>query len=134
MKYLLITFFLIYLSVFKGIAQPGINFHQSNLPFLGFTYELGERFLTEFRISTDVHINSFSPEIVATYKFIRREDYFFYTGLGGRYNILTSLVVPVGVAIFPFESKKIGFHIEAAPFLGDILILRGSWGIRYRFK
>jgi hypothetical protein len=45
------------------------------------------------------------------------------------------LVIPVGLNIFPFETKSFGFHIELSPIIAfdDEALLRGSWGIRYRF-
>jgi hypothetical protein len=42
-------------------------------------------------------------------------------------------VVPIGVNIYPFSNKNFGFHIELAPIIGWDDVLRGSWGIRYRF-
>ncbi len=46
----------------------------------------------------------------------------------------TGVVIPVGLNIYPFTNKKFGFHIEAAPVIGEDFILRDSWGIRYRFR
>ena len=42
------------------------------------------------------------------------------------------VVVPIGLNIYPFSSKAFGFQMELAPIIGDD-VLRGSWGIRYRF-
>ena len=62
------------------------------------------------------------------------ENYEFYVGLGAKFNSFDGLVIPVGLNIFPFSSKNFGFHIELSPIiLGDNELLRGSWGIRYRF-
>jgi hypothetical protein len=116
------------------LAQLGIDFHQSNLPFIGLTYDLKERFLTEFRISTDVEISSVSPELIFAYKIARTETFNFYAGIGARANVFYGAVIPIGVALYPFENKQFGFQIEAAPLIGEVGILRGSWGIRYRFR
>jgi len=57
-----------------------------------------------------------------------------YAGLGGRIRILEGIVVPVSLNIYPFENKSFGFQIELAPILRESSLLRGSWGIRYRFE
>lgn len=43
------------------------------------------------------------------------------------------IVIPVGLNIYPLPFKNFGFHMELAAIAGDGGILRGSWGIRYRF-
>lgn len=132
-KYLLIVSF-IWLANNKSFAQLGVDFHQSNIPFIGLTYEIKTRLLTELRLSTDIGLNNLSPELIIAYKIARTENFNFYSGIGGRVNLLTGLVIPIGFAIYPFENKQFGFQIETAPILGEDLVLRGSWGIRYRFN
>jgi len=43
-------------------------------------------------------------------------------------------VIPVGLNIYPFENKSFGFQMEIAGLIGEVDILRGSTGIRYRFN
>jgi len=40
----------------KSYAQLNIGFHQSNLPFIGVGYELGDNFYPELRVGTDQYI------------------------------------------------------------------------------
>jgi hypothetical protein len=123
------------LSVQFSFAQFGVSVHQSNIPFVGFNYEIAGRFLPELRIGIDTHLDDVPVEAVATYQFLDKENYEVYAGLGGRANGLVGIVAPVGAHFFPFPSKNFGFHIELAPiFTEGSPILRGSWGIRYRFR
>jgi hypothetical protein len=128
----LLFFFLITTS---GYAQFGISYHQSNLPFVGFNYEINNRFVPELRIGMDNYIDNLSIEAVGTYQFIDNDDVEVYAGAGFRAVRSEGLVAPIGLNIFPFPAKKFGFHIEVSPifqFHDDVLV-RGSWGIRYRF-
>jgi hypothetical protein len=116
-------------------AQFGVSFHHSNIPFVGFNYEIADRFLPELRLGMDTYLDNMSVEAVATYQFIDKNDVEVYAGLGGRANSNPGLVAPIGLHVFPFSSKNFGFHMEVAPiFSDDTPIVRGSWGIRYRFK
>lgn len=117
----------------KAHSQWGISYHQSSLPFIGINYEIGNRFAPELRLGTDVYLSNLSLEAIVTYKFIAKEDYDFYGGLGARVQDYAGIVVPIGFNFYPFNEKKFGFHIEMAPIIGEDPILRGSWGIRYRF-
>jgi hypothetical protein len=120
-----------------SIGQFGVSFHQSNMPFAGFNYEIADRFLPEIRLGMDTFLDNMSVEAVATYQFIDKEDVEVYAGLGGRANRSAGLVAPIGVHLFPFSAKKFGFHIELTPIFmeeADSPLIRGSWGIRYRFK
>ena len=127
--FLLISF----LFISNSYAQVNIGFHQSNLPFIGVGYEVSEKFYPELRLGTDQFIDDISLEAVLTYKFLNKEDYDFYAGLGYRVVDYDGLVIPIGFNFYPFNKKKFGFHIEAAPIAGENGILRGSFGIRYRF-
>ena len=115
-------------------AQFGVSFHQSNLPFVGINYEIKNKLRAELRLGTDNYFENTSIEGVLTYDLVKKDDYEFYAGLGVRANGFTGLVIPVGLNIYPFTAKQFGFHIEVAPIVDDASILRGSWGIRYRFK
>ena len=115
-------------------AQFGANFHQSNLPFVGLNYEIKDRLRPELRIGLDNYFKDISMEGVLTYDILDKDDYEFYAGLGVRSNEFIGLVIPVGVNIYPLTTKNFGFHMELAPILGESYVLRGSWGIRYRFR
>lgn len=117
----------------NSFAQVGVSFNQSNMPFVGLSYEINNRFLPELRIGTDNYINDTSLELVVNYIFKKNETVNVYAGLGGRVGFFEGLVVPVGLNIYPFESKNFGFQIELAPIITEVSLLRGSGGIRYRF-
>lgn len=114
-------------------SQFSINFHQSNLPFAGLTYEIKNRWRPELRLSTDVEFDLLSPEVVVLYDLVNKEDYELYIGAGGRANAFSGVVFPLGLNIYPLPAKQFGLHIELAPIIGDNNVLRGSWGIHYRF-
>lgn len=115
-------------------AQFGVSFHQSNLPFIGFNYQIGERWLPELRIGVDNFLNETSLELTANYIVKKTDDVEVYSGLGGRVQSFDGLVIPIGLNIYPFQQKKLGCHIEMAGLVAyDDVVIRGSWGIRYRF-
>ncbi len=124
------------LTVAPSIAfgQFGVNFHQTNLPFVGLNYEIKDKIRPELRISTDNYFEDISVEGILTYDILNKEDYEFYGGLGIRANGFTGLVIPFGINLYPLTTKQFGFHIELAPIIGESSILRGSWGIRYKFR
>ena len=114
-------------------AQFGVNFHQSNLPFVGLNYEIKNRLRPELRIGTDNYFEETTLEAVVTYDLVEKPDYEVYAGIGGRISKFEGLVVPVGVNVYPFSIKQFGFHIELAGLVGEASLIRGSWGIRYQF-
>ncbi len=119
----------------NALAQFGVSFHQSNLPFIGFNYQIGEKWLPEARVSVDNYFYDLGVEITANYIVKSTEEIDLYTGLGGRLAVLDGIMIPVGINVYPFQKKGFGFHLELAgliPFQDDP-VLRGSWGIRYRF-
>jgi len=133
MKRFIILFILFWPG--KLLCQFGVNFHQSNIPFVGVNYEFKDRLRPELRIGTDSFLSDISAELVVTYDILNKEDYEVYVGLGIRGgDDYTGVPVPLGINIYPFPMKNFGFHIELSPILSDDSILRGSWGIRYRFK
>lgn len=115
-------------------GQLGVSYHQSQLPFVGLNYEIGTTFRTEVRLGTDSYFEDLSFELVGTFDLLDREEYQFYAGLGLWTHVEAGLAIPLGFNYFPFEARKFGFHIEVTPlFTYSSNILRGSWGIRYRF-
>ena len=133
MKRIYIVIILLFIST-TSFAQLGVSFNQSNLPFLGLSYEINNKLLPELRIGTDNYFDDTSLELAIHYILKRNETVNIYAGLGGRIRILEGIVVPVGLNIYPFEKKSFGFQIELAPILRESSLLRGSWGIRYRFE
>lgn len=129
-------FIIVILTIVPSIAfgQLGISFHQSNLPFIGINYTIKDKIRPELRIGTDNYFESISIEGILTYDLLKKEDYEFYAGLGIRTGNFTGLVIPAGLNIYPLPTKQFGFHIELTPIIGEENILRGSWGIRYRFQ
>ncbi|HZH94304.1 MAG TPA: hypothetical protein VEY06_00405 [Flavisolibacter sp.] len=129
--------FLVIISLFVlplfAFAQFGVNFHQSNLPFVGVNYEIKNRLRTELRIGTDNYFDATTLEGVITYDMVNKDDYEIYAGIGGRVINFEGLVIPIGVNVYPLSTKQFGFHIELAPLIGESSVLRGTWGIRYQF-
>ena len=132
MKRLIASLFVLLPSL--AFSQAGINFHQSNLPFVGLNYEINQKIRPEVRVGIDNFLEETSLEGVVTYDFVEKDEFEFYAGLGGRVNQFDAIVIPLGLNIFPLNTKSFGFHIEVAPILGEASILRGSWGIRYQFN
>lgn len=121
----------------SAFAQFGVSYHQSSHPFVGFNYEIADWFLPELRFGMDNHPNNMSVEAVATFQFVNKEEVEVYAGVGGRAYNRPGLVAPIGVHAFPFARKNFGFHMEIAPIISehrDTPYIRGSWGIRYRFR
>jgi hypothetical protein len=118
-----------------AFAQFGVNIHQSEIPFVGLNYEFSEHWRPEVRFGTDNYFEYVSIELIASYDILNTKDYEVYAGAGARFNLLEGIVIPVGLNVFPFATKSFGFHIELSPIISfdDSSLLRGSWGIRYRF-
>ena len=114
-------------------GQLSVGFHQINVPFIGINYEFVDRLKPEFRLGMDQFLDDLSFEGIVIYDIVNEDDFEFYAGAGVRANGFSGVVIPLGLNVYPFEVKKFGFHIEVAPIIGDNDILRGSWGIRYRF-
>lgn len=138
MRYVLFAACLI--ATTSSHAQWTVAFHQSFLPFAALSYSPSDRFRIEARVGTDLDFNSITAEGVLTYDVLQGADYQLYAGLGGRTNGYTGLVLPAGLNLYPFASKRFGFHLELAALIGipyenvdEDTLLRGSWGIRYRF-
>lgn len=130
---ILILLFLFVLPSF-AFGQFGVNFHQSNLPFIGLNYEFKSKLRPELRVGTENYFGETSIEAVLTYDIINKNDYEVYTGIGGRLNGFEGLVIPIGVNVYPLTAKQFGFHIELASIISESSVLRGSWGIRYQFN
>ncbi len=133
-KYILVLAFILFLDLTSN-AQVFISYHQSNIPFAGIGYDF-KRFAPELRVSTNVFVDDISAELVLPFKILAKDDYYLDAGLGVRHNVFRGLVVPVGITAFPFQKKGLGMHAEIA-LISDFqssALLRGSWGITYRFN
>lgn len=134
-----ISFFLYQITAF---SQPvGVTFHQSStITKVGVFYEIKDLVIIEARIWDAMIFEDFSFEVAAMGKFLRRENYELYGGVGqsvSPYTDLHGIIVLLGTNIYPFSNKKIGFHVELSPLFPEeeniIGVVRGSWGLRYRF-
>ena len=122
-------------------AQPGISFHQSNLPFFDFHYSFldDQRMDLGLRLGVDNFVEDLPVEFALTYDVAVEDAFRAYIGGGFRINIFEGLVIPAGLKVYPFEKVPgLGLHIELTPIIvvDDIdadILLRGSWGIRYEF-
>lgn len=130
-----------------AFGQFGINYNQSKLPFVGLSFEIKDRFKPEVRLGTDNYFENITIESILSYDIINNDEYEFYGGFGVR--ILNSNTIPepleslgfvpdfvisMGFIFYPLASKNFGFQMELAPLIGVSNILRGSLGIRYRFR
>ena len=131
MKRILMLLFIFSPSIL--FAQFGVSFHQSNLPFVGVNYEVKNKLRPEIRVGTDNYFDALSIEGILTYDLSKKQEYDFYAGIGARVNGFSGIVVPLGLNVYPLSTKQFGFHIELTPIIGEESLLRGSWGIRYRF-
>jgi hypothetical protein len=131
---LFMALFLIGISLISK-AQFGVSIHQTNIAFVGFNYQIKEKYIPEFRLGTDNFFDNISVEAVMTRIIQKDNDFQFYGGLGVRLNLYQGVVIPVGLNIYPLGNKQFGFHMELTGMIveeGEIL--RATWGIRYRFK
>lgn len=115
-------------------GQFTVNYNQSSLPFFGMSYEIKDKLRPEVRIGMNTFFDDASIEGVLTYDVLNKDEYEFYAGAGVRTGNFTGLVIPLGFNFYPWTTKNFGFQFELAPIIGDQDILRGSLGIRYRFR
>jgi len=125
--------FVLSLFTLTSLAQFGVSYHESSMPFLGLNYELDDQYFGELRVGTNNYFEDIAFEVTANYIFIKDSNFDFYGGVGGRTTHFSGLVIPAGLNVYPFGDKHFGFHLEAAGLFGEVSILRASWGIRYRF-
>lgn len=121
-----------------AFAQLGVGYYQSNLPFVAISYEFKSKLRPEARVASDNYLNNVGLEGVLNFNVIKNDDLEFYIGVGGRVNVFEGIVVPFGLNFYPLPEKRFGLHIELATIFTSNQftenILRGSWGIRYRFS
>ncbi len=139
MKKLVLIIILI-LLVKVSYAQFGVSYHLNNA-YIGFNYQINDRFLPEARFSTFNTFDEIDWEVNLSYIFLRKDVVDAYAGAGITYfgdfsndgQFINFLVVPIGLNIYPFENKSFGFLIEIAPMIGSEPVLRGNVGLRFRF-
>ena len=139
-KKLKLTIFLcLSIIYFKGYSQISTSFYmnESNSK-VAIGYEFNDKLWTDLRIYSGTNIGNLTPEIVLNYNFVRKENYDTYIGGGVILNNINGLVIPIGIAVKPFENfKNLSFNIEFNPLyeidLNDLYI-RGFIGIRYKLK
>lgn len=136
----------IYLSTlillpFFSISQSIVSYHQSpNGGEASYAYEINDKFRPEIRLFPNSLMDDLFVRLMFNYDWIEKEDYEFYSGISllGSPNARTTLGLPVGINIYPFENKSFGFLMEFAPSFplgeGNGSYFTGSWGIRYRFS
>jgi hypothetical protein len=131
----LVTLIIFFLPFF-AFGQFKVGYNQSNLPFIGVSYEIKEKFRPELRIGTDTYFEYISLEGIVSYDIVNKEDYEFYGGLGFNESLFQwgGLVIPIGFNFYPLTNKCFGFQIELAPIFGESNFLRGSLGIGYKFR
>jgi hypothetical protein len=135
MKTIVIMLLFVTFSSTKSFGQFGVGIHQTNIPFVGFNYQINEKYIPEFRLGTDSFFENMSIETVLTRIIKKDDDFQAYAGIGARLNSSPGLVIPIGLNIYPLENKQFGFHIElAGMFTEEGDLLRATWGLRYRFK
>lgn len=134
-----ISAFLLLLSIIslKGSSQMSISYYSSSMSKIGLGYNFSDRFWTEFRLYSNTGLEYITPELVACYNVVKKENHNVYIGLGGNINYFTGFVLPVGVQFTPIAKfDRFSLHIEFQPTLdfveGD-LIMQSSWGLRYKF-
>lgn len=134
-----IVFFCILTFSTKANAQISTSFY-TNDSYSKFAvgYNFTEKLWGDLRIYSGTSIDNITPEMVLNYNFIIKNSYDFYSGVGITLNNINGVVIPVGVAIKPFENlKELSFNIEFNP-LYEVddrnLFIRGFLGIRYRLK
>lgn len=123
----------------NGYSQVSASFYanDANSKF-AVGYQFNDKLWSDLRIYSGTNIDNFTPEIVVNYNYLRKENYETYIGAGVILNNINGVVVPIGIAVKPFENlKNISINIEFNPLyeidLNDLFI-RGFIGIRYKLK
>ncbi len=119
-----------------GFSQLSVSYYASSLSKIGMGYNFSDRFWSELRIYSNTTIHDLTPELVACFNIVKKENHNVYLGLGVNVNYFNGFVLPIGVQFAPIEKfDRFSLHIELQPTLDTDtdLIFQGSWGLRYRF-
>ncbi len=129
-------FFLVCLSFAANVHAQfsgGLYTDASHLKFaLG--YNINDKFWADAKFYPGFELYEFTPEITMHYNFIRKPKHEVYTGIGFFVNEIYAVVVPIGIAIRPFESlKNFSFDLEVKPLYDEngYFYLIGAVGCRY---
>ncbi len=131
---------MILLSAFFVKAQLSTSFFlNTNASKIGVGYQFSERTWADLRIYSGTAIDYITPELTINRNFIVKENYDAYIGGGIIISKpLNGFLLPLGVAVKPFENQKnLSFNIEFNPLYEwdeEELFVRGFVGLRYRFK
>jgi hypothetical protein len=123
----------------SGYSQVSTSFYvnESNSK-IAIGYQFNDKLWSDLRIYSGTTIDNFTPEIVLNYNFLRKENYETYFGAGAILNNINGIVIPIGIAIKPFENlKNLSINIEFNPLYEidlDDVFFRGFIGIRYKLK
>jgi len=132
-KMLTIALVLCSLSTLK--AQVGFSYlHSDVVSAFGISSNPQNRFWAEARLTLDVAWQDVGPELVTFVNVVRREDFDFFVGAGGRFNVLEGVILPAfGFQIRPIESKpNLAIHAEGMFIAGvNADVFKGSIGLRY---
>ena len=138
-KIKLSIFLILSVVCLKGYSQVTTSFYsnESNSK-VAIGYQFNDKLWTDLRIYSGTSIDNLTPEIVLNYNYLRTENYETYVGAGLILNNINGIVIPIGIAIKPFENlKNLSLNIEFNPVyefdLNDLFI-RGFIGIRYKLK
>jgi len=138
-KIKLILFLILSVVYLRGYSQVTTSFYanESNSK-VAIGYQFNDKLWTDLRIYSGTSIDNLTPEIVLNYNYLRTENYETYVGAGLILNNINGIVIPIGIAIKPFENlKNLSLNIEFNPVyefdLNDLFI-RGFIGIRYKLK
>ncbi|WP_144607528.1 outer membrane insertion C- signal [Algoriphagus algorifonticola] len=131
------------ISLAKAQVSVGINI-QNSRNFITVGTDTDKELFGEARLGLGRRTGL---ELMGGYNFVRKSDVNVYVGaaLGlfdhyhprrDRYYDDTYLAIPFGVFLKPFNDKKFGFVIEAAPvFYGEYgSYLRGGVGFKYTIR
>jgi hypothetical protein len=123
----------------KGYSQITTSFYTNEANSkIAIGYQFNEKLWSDLRVYSGTNIDNFTPEIVVNYNYLRKENYETYFGAGVILNSINGVVIPIGIAIKPFENlKNLSLNIEFNPLyeidLNDLFI-RGFIGIRYKLR
>ncbi|RAI95218.1 outer membrane insertion C- signal [Algoriphagus yeomjeoni] len=132
-----------FISISKAQVSVGVNFQTSDT-FITVGTDPDKEFFGEARLGIGHHIGL---ELMGGYNFVRKSEVNAYVGAGlgllgdhhhkhhDDHNDIY-VAIPVGVLIKPFNTKNLGFLIEAAPVIANHshTYLRGGIGVKYTFR
>ena len=132
-----------FISISQAQVAVGINF-QSSDTFITVGTDPNNEFFGEARLGIGHDIGL---ELMGAYNFVRKSEVNAYVGAGlgllgdhhhkhhDDHNDIY-VAIPIGVLITPFNTKNLGFLVEAAPVFANHndSYLRGGVGVKYTFR